>query len=631
MGRWGLLWRPWGCKKPPAWGPKVLHCRNASSFPLPRQPLPPLAQTMARYLRSLEPLVSLEELEQTQQLVTEFETPGGEGERLQARLERRAARMENWITDWWVQSAYLESRLPLAVHSSPAVVLPKQDFNDWRGQLRFAAKLIAGVLDFKAKIDHQTLLVEYSRGYPLCMDQYARLFASCRLPGPKHDSVLLPPPGRRPPTYITVVRNFQFFQLEVYNSDGTPLTVDQLHWQLQRIRAQSWKTDKEPLGVLTSDHRHTWGQAYTTLMRDKLNRESARAIQRSLFTVCLDAPVLKVSDARASSRLAAQMLHGGGSYSNSGNRWFDKTLQFIIGEDGSFGVLYEQAVAEGPPIATIIDHVLDYCKDPVTVRAPLIPLQLPKKLYFCFTPEIKRDIEHAKQNLDILITDLDISCFTYRGFGKELLKRQQLSPDSVLQVALQLAYYRAHGELCATTESASLRRFHRGRTETIRSTTSAALAFVQSMSDDNCQAPERLSLLKQAVEVHSTLTEQALDGQGIDRHMLGLKLEAIADGFRVPELFMDTSYAVASYWKLSTGQVAARTDCVMCYGPLVPDGYAVCYNPLPAHVNFAVTAFNCCQETNAEHLAGNIQKALDDVGALLGNNGGEGGNREKPS
>uniref|UniRef100_A0A8D2KUN7 Choline/carnitine acyltransferase domain-containing protein n=1 Tax=Varanus komodoensis TaxID=61221 RepID=A0A8D2KUN7_VARKO len=591
----------------------VLH-RTHASFPLPRQPLPPLAQTMARYLRSLEPLVSPEELEQTRQLVTEFEAPGGEGERLQARLQRRAARMENWITDWWIQSAYLESRLPLAIHSNPAVVLPKQDFNDWKGQLRFAAKLIAGVLDFKAKIDHQTLLVEYSRGYPLCMDQYSCLFSSCRLPGPKHDSVLLPPPGRRPPTYITVVRNFQFFQLEVYNSDGTPLTVDQLHGQLQRIRAQSTKTNKEPLGVLTSDHRHTWGQAYTTLMRDKLNCESARAIQRSLFTVCLDSPVLKVSDARATSRLAAQMLHGGGSHSNSGNRWFDKTLQFIVGEDGSCGVLYEQAVAEGPPIATIIDHVLDYCKDPVPVRAPLIPLQLPKKLYFCITPEIKRDIEHAKQNLNILITDLDINCFTYRRFGKELLKGQKLSPDSVLQVALQLAYYRAHGELGPTTESASLRRFHRGRTETIRSATSAALAFVQSTEDDNCQAPERLSLLKEAIEVHSTLTEQALDGQGIDRHLLGLKLEAIADGFRVPKLFMDTSFAVASHWKLSTGQVTARTDCVMCYGPLVPNGYAVCYNPLPAHTNFAITAFNCCEETNAEHLARGLQQALDDVG-----------------
>uniref|UniRef100_A0A8C3S360 Choline/carnitine acyltransferase domain-containing protein n=1 Tax=Chelydra serpentina TaxID=8475 RepID=A0A8C3S360_CHESE len=54
---------------------------------------------------------------------------------------------------------------------------------------------------------------------------------------------------------------------------------------------------------------------------------------RSLFTVCLDAPVLKVSDERYPSRVAAQMLHGGGSYSNSGNRWFDKTLQVSRGRD----------------------------------------------------------------------------------------------------------------------------------------------------------------------------------------------------------------------------------------------------------------------------------------------------------
>lgn len=32
---------------------------------------------------------------------------------------------------------------------------------------------------------------------------------------------------------------------------------------------------------------------------------------------------------RYSSRMAAQMLHGGGTYSNSGNRWFDKTLQVM--------------------------------------------------------------------------------------------------------------------------------------------------------------------------------------------------------------------------------------------------------------------------------------------------------------
>lgn len=34
-------------------------------------------------------------------------------------------------------------------------------------------------------------------------------------------------------------------------------------------------------------------------------------------------------------------------------------------------------------------------------RAPLVPLPMPKKLYFRIDREIKRDIEHAKQNLDM--------------------------------------------------------------------------------------------------------------------------------------------------------------------------------------------------------------------------------------
>lgn len=60
---------------------------------------------------------------------------------------------------------------------------------------------------------------------------------------------------------------------------------------------------------------------------DKVNRESVRSIQKSIFTVCLDAPVPRVSEDVYRSQVAGQMLHGGGSKLNSGNRWFDKTLQ----------------------------------------------------------------------------------------------------------------------------------------------------------------------------------------------------------------------------------------------------------------------------------------------------------------
>ncbi|XP_072226334.1 carnitine O-acetyltransferase b isoform X2 [Leuresthes tenuis] len=410
---------------------------------VPPQPVPPLSQTLQGYLRALEPLLPPEELNHTRRMVQEFGRPGGLGQHLQEGLETRTRTSRNWITDWWVQWAYLASRQPLPVHSNPAISLPRRDYNDWRSQLVFASKLIAAVLDFKAKMHTGQLPVEYMQGKPLCMELYPLLFSSCRIPGPKHDYVAHYGNSRRSPTHITVVRNYQFFQLEVYNSDGSRMTESQIHAQLMRIRSQSWKTDKEPMGILTSEHRHTWGEAYNRLLKDKLNQESVRMIETGLFSLCLDSPVMRISDERYASRKAAQVLHGGGTFSNSGNRWFDKTLQFVVGEDGSWGLLYEQATAEGPPIANLLHHILEYCEKPDPKRAPLIPLPMPKKLYFHIDREIKRDIEHAKQNLDILINDLDVNVFNFKRFGKELPKQHNMSPNSFIQVALQLAYYRS--------------------------------------------------------------------------------------------------------------------------------------------------------------------------------------------
>uniref|UniRef100_A0A8D3CPL4 Choline/carnitine acyltransferase domain-containing protein n=1 Tax=Scophthalmus maximus TaxID=52904 RepID=A0A8D3CPL4_SCOMX len=599
------------CSGPRKFRQSVRELRfSSSSSSVPPQPVPPLAHTLQGYLRALEPLLPADELSHTRRMVHEFGRPGGLGAQLQDGLERRARHSRNWISDWWVKWAYLESRQPLPVHSNPAISLPRRDYNDWRSQLVFASKLIAAVLDFRAKINAGQLPVEYMRGKPLCMDLYPLLFSSCRIPGPKHDHIAHHGRSRRFPAHITVVRNYQFFQLDVYNSDGSRLTESQIHSQLLRIRSQSWKTDKEPMGILTSEHRHTWGQAYNRLLRDKLNKESVRMIETGLFSLCLDSPVMRISDEKYASRKAAQILHGGGTFSNSGNRWFDKTLQFVVGKDGSWGLLYEQATAEGPPIATLLDHILQYCEKPDPKRAPLVPLSMPKKLYFHIDREIKRDIEHAKQNLDILINDLDVNVFNFKRFGKELPKEHGLSPNAFIQVALQLAYYRVHSEVCPACDIASQRMFRGGRTEYIRSPTNQTLKFILAFDDPTREV--KLQLFREAVDAYTTL-----NGHGVDQHLLGLKLQAIEKGMTIPKIFMDTAYGLATHWKLRTGQVPANTDSVMCFGPLVPDGYAICYNPQADHVHFSITAFNCCEETHAETLAVTLKDTLCQLQELL--------------
>lgn len=57
---------------------------------------------------------------------------------------------------------------------------------------------------------------------------------------------------------------------------------------------------------------------------------------------------------------AHQMLHGCNSENNSGNRWFDKTMQFIISEDGECGINYEHSPAEGIVVIELSEHLFRY-------------------------------------------------------------------------------------------------------------------------------------------------------------------------------------------------------------------------------------------------------------------------------
>lgn len=51
----------------------------------------------------------------------------------------------------------------------------------------------------------------------------------------------------------------------------------------------------------------------------------------------------------------------------------------------------------------------------------------------------------------------------------------------------------------------------------------------------------------------------AADGQGVDRHLFGLKKSVRADeGEAVPALFTDPAFARSSHWELSTSQLSSK-------------------------------------------------------------------------
>lgn len=55
----------------------------------------------------------------------------------------------------------------------------------------------------------------------------------------------------------------------------------------------------------------------------------------------------------------------------------------------------------------------------------------------------------------------------------------------------------------------------------------------------------------------------------------------------------------------------------MCYGPLVPDGYGCCYNPLPSGINFGLSACNSSPETHSVKFMGALVDSLTEMHDLV--------------
>lgn len=68
---------------------------------------------------------------------------------------------------------------------------------------------------------------------------------------------------------------------------------------------------------------------------------------------------------------------------------------------------------------------------------------------------------------------------TYQGYGKELMKSLKIHPDAFVQCVLQLIYYRLHEDIPPTYETATMRAYYHGRTETVRSCNMDMVRFVK--------------------------------------------------------------------------------------------------------------------------------------------------------
>ncbi|KAI8319139.1 acyltransferase ChoActase/COT/CPT [Martensiomyces pterosporus] len=525
---------------------------------LPRLPIPPLKETIDRYLESIVPVAGDDAaaLAETHRRATHFLNVAN---RLQQRLiSYDRAQPNSWLEKWWLELAYLSWREGLCINSNywialvgdphayglasaPRALLPSN--SDYRlgaiwdskeygeFQIRRAVKFIQRTLDFKELIDEGRLPIDRTRAGPLCMNQYRCIFGMTRIPRMGCD-VLRQDRATANSRTVVIIAEDQLYSVDVIDGAGHRKPDGDLEAELFAIAADIVERrntgDLDPaVTVLTAGHRDRWSAAYEKLERQPQNSATLNAVQKSLFAVSLDTTF---SDPRGSINAHQVSLKCHGTQPGH-NRWYDKCASFIFDRNGAAGYIGEHSPCDALIPCQMLEHITkDVAREQISQEiqsqsTPNYQTHVKRLRFTDVDASVIELISEAEKELAKAAGDSISKQIRFENYGSDWIKRAaKVSPDAFAQLALQLTYYKVHGTFASVYETASTRQYLHGRTETVRSLTSEAADFMRTMVDPASSSLDKYEALTRAAGKHQTLLRNSSSGSGVDRHIFGLRL-----------------------------------------------------------------------------------------------------------
>ncbi|NXC01098.1 CPT1B palmitoyltransferase, partial [Orthonyx spaldingii] len=485
---------------------------------LPKLPVPPVKATIARYLESVRPLLDDAKYAEMAALAKEFQ------EKTAPRLQRYL-RLKSWWTTNYV--SWGQWGPPAACGGWDGDLgIGDQGFGvSWMSRMEHpvqaarAANVVHSILLYRRRLDRGEIPPMMALGVvPMCSYQSERMFNTTRIPGKETDTLLHLADSK----HLAVYHKGRYYKVWLYYG-GQLLAPADLEMQFQRILDDPSppQPGEERLAALTAGDRVPWAEARARFFSRGPNKVSLDAIERAAFFLALDEDEHGHDPARPGclDAYAKSLLHG-----RCYDRWAPQNTPgplnlppapFMLATDK-----FKLGYTEG-----------GHCKgDPNQQLGP------PQRLQWDIPPEGVAAIEASLRVAQALAKDVDFCCFPFTTFGKGLIKRCRTSPDAFIQIALQLAHFRDKGSFCLTYEASMTRLFREGRTETVRSCTAEATAFVRSMAEPRHGRSERQRLFRTAAEKHQQLYRLAMTGAGIDRHLFCLYLMSRYLGTQSPFL-----------------------------------------------------------------------------------------------
>lgn len=589
---------------------------------LPRVPLPTLENSAARFLEWCAPLLTEEQLATTTAAAEELLSPDSPARALHADLERFAARddVASWLDEFWPRR-YLGRRDRIALNANFFFL-----FGDTASdQPTRAAELTIAALGHKAQLDDESFPPLLARGAPQSMEQSKHLFSTTRIPGAPQDTVRTPYspgwPGRSAERHIVVLSRGRMYRMDVLGADGRPHTVDEIAAGMRTVLAAA--TDRAPVeesvGSLTTKARAAWAATRSALAAlDPGNAGAIDVIERALFCVDLDDVTPTGDGDDRDQQICRTMLAG-----DSGNRWFDKAVSFVVLADGTAGINVEHCLLDGTTVLTLVDAMLGESVSAHAERAGARSQGEPAvtPVEFVLDAALRAEVRSAAEDFDAFLAATATTVLTFDDFGAEAAKSLGSSPDAFVQMAYQLAHRRARGLTAATYESIATRQFRGGRTEAMRVVTPEIVAFVDAMQDPGTSADARREAFRAAASAHGARAKQCQAGDAPEQHLWELELIQERRGAEVGvtgpvSLFGSPGWTVMRSDYLSTSSAPSTHIRYFGFGSTSEQCIGVAYVLLPdrLHVHLSTPEAVAGQMTS---FAGELRRAVTELRELL--------------
>lgn len=294
-------------------------------------------------------------------------------------------------------------------------------------------------------------------------------------------------------------------------------------------------------------------------------------IDKAILVYCLD-PQKPANDLEVSK----SFLHRDGTH-----RWYDK-FQIVTLGNGATATVLEHTPIDGHTALRLFMET----KEVLSSREVATPASVPApfaRLKFNLGKESIKAYETAVKNVQSLINSTQSHVVSFSTYGKNWITSRKLSPDSLVQMAFQIAYYRLYKKFDGTYESANTKRFLAGRTECLRTVSTESADLCKAWVDPQASVETKVSLLRKAAEKHTQRMNLCKTGRGVDRHWYGLlnlarhKLQRLPN-YKIPSMFNDESYSRLMTSVLSTSNVTAPCFHLFGFGAVVGNGLGIAYN-----------------------------------------------------